>query len=97
MRSNKELDRLAAELSSKIEKLKAFSDRISKGCTWELPISGDSLIWRSECGESFVFEDGSPKENGFMFCPYCGHEISEIRETRWGIGELDNDEENEDE
>lgn len=28
--------------------------------------------WQTSCENAFAFEDGTPIDNGFNFCPYCG-------------------------
>jgi hypothetical protein len=33
--------------------------------------------WNTSCGEGFWLETGTPKENGFEYCPYCGRELVE--------------------
>ena len=45
-------------------------------CFWiEHPEPG---AWQAECNKkAFYFYEGSPKENGFEFCPYCGNELKE--------------------
>ena len=45
------------------------------GCCWSQ--DRDDGSWATGCGELFVFTDGTPKENGFKFCPYCGRTLSE--------------------
>ena len=42
-------------------------------CDW----SHDSTHskWDSGCGNGFQFMDGTPRENGFKFCPFCGKEL----------------------
>jgi len=45
--------------------------------TWgewqQLPDDYDWNVWRcSACNEEFVLEAGTPKENGYKFCPHCG-------------------------
>jgi hypothetical protein len=46
-------------------------------CAWR--VEADWLFenerYETSCGEAFVFETGTPKENGFTFCPYCGKRI----------------------
>lgn len=33
----------------------------------------NSLIYScSECDDWFMLNEGTPKENGFIFCPHCG-------------------------
>ena len=33
---------------------------------------GDEVYRCSECGEEYVLIDGTPKDNGYHFCPNCG-------------------------
>jgi hypothetical protein len=40
-------------------------------CFWDLN-DEDSNIWLSGCMNDFIFNEGSPSDNGFKFCPYCG-------------------------
>lgn len=36
----------------------------------------DNNVWEcSECKASWVFNEGSPKENEMRFCPECGREL----------------------
>jgi len=32
--------------------------------------------WDTECGGKFILETGSPHENKFAFCPYCGRYLA---------------------
>lgn len=41
---------------------------------------GDEVYRCSECGEEYVLIDGTPKENGYHFCPNCGARMSEGEE-----------------
>lgn len=43
-------------------------------CPWILGIDG---FYETGCESSFIFEAGMIKDNGFVFCPYCGKEIKE--------------------
>ena len=47
-----------------------------ESCTWiqEIAPDGDD-VWETGCGEAFQFENGAPKENGFVYCPYCGKKL----------------------
>ena len=36
---------------------------------------GDDVYRCSECGEEYVLIDGTPKENGYNFCPNCGADM----------------------
>jgi hypothetical protein len=42
-------------------------------CVWTNDPDDDS--WDTACGEKFVFNDGTPIENDFYFCPYCGKHL----------------------
>ena len=42
-------------------------------CLWTNDPDDDS--WDTECGEKFVFNEGTPIENDFHFCPYCGNHL----------------------
>ena len=39
-------------------------------CEWTEDASGD--YWESACGQTFVFNDGTPVENEIRFCCGCG-------------------------
>lgn len=45
-------------------------------CVWHLDLDGEDC-WRSGCGGAFIFENGSPKENHFHYCCYCGKPLEE--------------------
>lgn len=36
---------------------------------------GDEIYRCSACGEEFVLIDGTPKDNGYHFCPNCGADM----------------------
>lgn len=46
-------------------------------CEW-MPEDESSDWYNSECGMSFIFNDGSATENGFKFCPRCGKKLKDI-------------------
>ena len=39
-----------------------------KPCEWAY-IDG---LWNSKCGNASWFDSGTPEDNGFQYCPYCG-------------------------
>jgi len=43
-------------------------------CVWEDNADG---FYETTCKQTFIFEVGSSKENGFKYCPFCGLLISE--------------------
>ena len=62
----------AAEEIAKL-KLQLF---VEPECVWREEDDPDGSIWRSECKESFMFNDGgTPRDNCFNFCPYCGKRL----------------------
>ena len=44
-------------------------------CTWEY--DSDLDTWETECGESFCLTNGTPSENGMIYCFHCGKKIQE--------------------
>ena len=50
-------------------------DRIvyTEVCIWTYNEEGD--LWDTRCNEMFHFNDGTPIENDFRFCPYCGKKL----------------------
>lgn len=54
---------------------------MSAGCEWKE--DPNDFFWETSCGNRFIFECGSPSENRFVYCPYCGRRISE-KEERFG-------------
>jgi len=49
-------------------------------CKWSSD-QNDSSWYESECGMSFVFENGGPINNEFKYCPKCGKLLKEIPRT----------------
>lgn len=35
-------------------------------------------VWDTACGKAFVYDDGSPSDNGARFCQYCGKPIEQV-------------------
>ena len=44
-------------------------------CEWTPDEDG---IWETECDNLVVINEGTPLENDWVFCPYCGKVIQEI-------------------
>ena len=49
-------------------------------CTWTYDGEYYDYYYTS-CGNDFVFTEGTIKDHGFKYCPYCGKEIEENQET----------------
>jgi hypothetical protein len=43
-----------------------------KICLWQEDDDGN---WETGCQEMFIFIEGGVKENGMIYCPYCGKKI----------------------
>lgn len=40
---------------------------------------GNPIIWTcSNCKESIVMYDGTPMENAYKYCPYCGARMEDV-------------------
>lgn len=48
---------------------------VSESCTWTKWPDVDT--WDTQCGDAFVFIDGTPTENSMKFCCYCGKPLME--------------------
>lgn len=44
-------------------------------CTWIEDADGN---WRTGCKQLHIFIDGTPSENGYAYCPYCGAKIETV-------------------
>jgi hypothetical protein len=49
-------------------------------CTWtQMRIYDEDSGWETKCGEAFMFTDGgTPHDNSFQYCPYCGKPIETV-------------------
>ena len=47
-----------------------------EACIWEYWDNGE--CWETGCDNAFILNDGTPGENGMVFCPYCGQRIEEV-------------------
>lgn len=51
-------------------------------CDWT---SGSKDYYETDCGQSFIIIDGTPKDNGMKFCCYCGKRLRERNHERAAI------------
>lgn len=35
--------------------------------------------WETNCKQAFCVIEGTPKDNGMNFCPYCGKELWQLK------------------
>ncbi len=48
-------------------------------CIWtQAQYYNSERAWDSSCGEEFEFFKGTPQENLFRFCPFCGRHLQEV-------------------
>jgi hypothetical protein len=50
-------------------------------CTWTWEEEG---AWNTSCANQFVVNNGTPSENGMIYCCYCGRKLKEARQTSGG-------------
>lgn len=50
---------------------------IFQTCIWNKMEDGEEGYWDTSCGTSHLFFGGTPFDNHFLFCPYCGKKLEE--------------------
>lgn len=48
-----------------------------KQCHWVWEYEG---YFDTDCEKAFMFNEGGPEANNFVYCPYCGRKIVEVYE-----------------
>ena len=46
-------------------------------CEWRL-IDDEANVYDTDCRNPHILIDGTPKDNNYTFCPYCGRKIKII-------------------
>ena len=46
------------------------------GCEWGID-DADGSVWKTGCDNLFVIISGTPSDNDFRFCMYCGRPLVE--------------------
>lgn len=59
------------KLEGLIRTLLSYNDT----CTWTEDFDGN---FETTCNNMFVFNDGGPEENSFIYCPYCSKKINSV-------------------
>ena len=62
---------LLQSFKKQIEKLEALE---SRSCVWELQ-DDEYSIYETQCKHGFLVVEGTPANNNFKYCPYCGGKI----------------------
>lgn len=60
---------------TKEEAINSWNKRFVKRCEWEFD---SDRYYETECGNGFMFIDGSITDNDMKYCPYCNGAIKEI-------------------
>ena len=56
-----------------VEKSRTSTNNRRDACRWKYVEDG---YYHTACGEDWIFPEGSPVENGLVFCPVCGKRAS---------------------
>ena len=51
-------------------------------CTWDGFTKSGSGYYATTCGDCWVSDEGTREENNFVFCPFCGRVIVEVKENK---------------
>ena len=77
--TREELDRCCSQLSAAGYKVSAnyveamvLSRPAQSSCIW---IEDEDGNWHTDCGQIHQFTNGTPKENHYGYCPYCGKSL----------------------
>lgn len=46
-------------------------------CEWTLE-DADYGTWSTSCDNMIYVANGTPAQNGWLYCPYCGHRIETV-------------------
>ena len=46
-------------------------------CLWQMDAWDELEEWRTACGQSWAFTEGTPSENKMLYCCYCGKGLQE--------------------
>ena len=47
-------------------------------CRWRYESDEFSEVYETECGQTYMWECGTLKENGYVYCPHCGRLILDV-------------------
>ena len=73
------IDELYLERCEEINRLKAeLAEKEEEFCEWEV-WDEEANCYHTSCENAHFFVDGSPKDNKYVFCPYCGRKLKEVQ------------------
>lgn len=64
-------------VNNAIQTIQEFQSKSEEACEWTL-FDEETNAYNTTCGGAFWLNDGSPKDNGFKYCPYCGRKIKVV-------------------
>lgn len=54
---------------------------MSEKCKWQIGKDFDDITYITSCNEEVtIFEDYTPSDCNYKYCPYCGKEIEEVKD-----------------
>ena len=65
---------LSPDASKRLKNIMNKSKENADTCTW---VEDHAGLWWTECHEIHEFIDGTPSENLYKYCPYCGKALNE--------------------
>lgn len=75
---------IVIRLHERLKSARAIMAEINdKPCEWTHDIDYDSDLWETTCGHTLIWDEGTPKESEYRYCPFCRREIIE-NETEGG-------------
>ena len=51
--------------------------KVEKVCEWKLE-DAEANLYITKCDQREIGFEGTPKDNDYKFCPYCGRKIVEV-------------------
>lgn len=68
---------LVVNLDDVVELMKGGDVEPKSECKWNLE-DAEGNLYATECENRQLIFEGTPKENGYRYCPYCGRKIKEV-------------------
>jgi hypothetical protein len=56
------------------EAMRPLQEKNDATCIWRIDDANENT-WEGECGNSWIFDDGTPADNSMRFCPFCGKKL----------------------
>ena len=73
------IDELYLERCEEINRLKAeLAEKEENFCEWQV-WDEEVNAYHTSCENAHFIVDGSPKDNDYAYCPYCGRKIKEVQ------------------